>query len=143
MQGICSAIFGPDEASRVVVLEDDAIMPVSYSQVATGKRRNGQFLPAYAASIFIKVPAASSPLLDASIIMPSKFFIFILYAWRFCLCACLSPTEVRRGQWIPEAGVTDVCELLCGFWEMNLNRVEEHPVLLITEPSVWPQQPVS
>jgi hypothetical protein len=36
----------------------------------------------------------------------------------------------------PGTGVTDSCDLPCGFWE--LNPLEEHPVLLATEPSLQP-----
>lgn len=42
-------------------------------------------------------------------------------------------------QWNPEeaigSGVPDDCELPCG-WELNLGRLEEWQVLLITEPSL-------
>lgn len=36
-----------------------------------------------------------------------------------CRSACLVPTEVRRGCWIPGSGVTDSCELPCRCWGTN------------------------
>jgi hypothetical protein len=33
-------------------------------------------------------------------------------------------------------GVPDSCELPCGFWELNLDPLEEQPVLLTAEPSL-------
>ena len=33
-------------------------------------------------------------------------------------------------------GVTDSCELPCGYWKLKLDPLEELPVLLTTEPSV-------
>jgi hypothetical protein len=36
----------------------------------------------------------------------------------------------------PEAGVTDIDELSCGCWELNLGLLEEQPVLLSAEPSL-------
>jgi hypothetical protein len=47
------------------------------------------------------------------------------------------PLEARRGQWIPEAGVTGSCGLLCESWDLNLGPQEEQPVLLTSEPSLW------
>lgn len=41
------------------------------------------------------------------------------------------PVEARRRHWI--IGVTDGCELPSGFWESNLDSMEEKLVLLITE----------
>jgi hypothetical protein len=38
----------------------------------------------------------------------------------------------------PETGVTDSCELPCWCWELNLDPLEEQPVLLTTEPSLQP-----
>ncbi|KAL6069243.1 hypothetical protein STEG23_019702, partial [Scotinomys teguina] len=35
----------------------------------------------------------------------------------------------------PGAGVTDSCELPCGCWELNLDPLEEQPVLFTSEPS--------
>ena len=33
-------------------------------------------------------------------------------------------------------GVTDACERLCGYWESNVDPLEEKPVLFMTEPSL-------
>jgi hypothetical protein len=38
----------------------------------------------------------------------------------------------------PETGVIDDCELPCGCWELNLDALEEKPILLTTEPSFQP-----
>jgi hypothetical protein len=38
----------------------------------------------------------------------------------------------------PATGVTDSCELPCGFWELNLGPLEEQSVLLTAEPSLQP-----
>ena len=39
----------------------------------------------------------------------------------------------------PATGVTDSCELPCGYWELNPGPLEEQPVLLTTEPSPQPE----
>lgn len=41
------------------------------------------------------------------------------YMFACVLCACLVPTEVRRGPGSPAAGAVDSCEQLCGCWELN------------------------
>ena len=45
------------------------------------------------------------------------------------------PLEVRRGHWIPWNKWT---ELLCGCWELNPCPLQEQPVLLTTEPPLYP-----
>lgn len=42
----------------------------------------------------------------------------------------------------PETGVADSCELiiLCGYWELNSDSLEEGSVLLTTELSIHPQK---
>jgi hypothetical protein len=35
-------------------------------------------------------------------------------------------------------GVADGCELPCGSWKLNLDLLEEQPVLLTNEPSLQP-----
>lgn len=48
------------------------------------------------------------------------FFLVCLY-----VCAphtnqaCLVPAEVRRGYWVPRAGVKDSFKLLCVRWELK------------------------
>jgi hypothetical protein len=49
---------------------------------------------------------------------------------------CAVAIETRRGHWDPGAGVIDGYELPCGCWELNLNPLEEQPVLLTTESSL-------
>ena len=56
-------------------------------------------------------------------------YLFIMFV--FCLHVCLH--EVVR---YPETGVTDSCELPCGYWELNLGPLKEQPVPLTTEPSL-------
>ena len=48
---------------------------------------------------------------------------------------CLASMETRRECWITRTRVRDSCELPCGCWELNLEPLEEQPVLLVTEPS--------
>jgi hypothetical protein len=38
--------------------------------------------------------------------------------------------------------ITDGCEPPCSFWDLNSEPSEEQPVLLTTEPSHQPQDPV-
>lgn len=48
------------------------------------------------------------------------------------VCAsCLQRPEGCIGS--SETGVTDGCELPCVCWELNLDALEEQPVLLVTE----------
>ena len=53
----------------------------------------------------------------------------------FCIHACL--WEIARSS-ETGIGVTDSCELPCGFWELNPSPLEEQPVLLTAEPSLQP-----
>lgn len=41
-----------------------------------------------------------------------------------------------QGTASPGIGVTDSCETPCGFWELNLRSLEEHPGLFMSEPSL-------
>jgi E3 ubiquitin-protein ligase NEDD4 len=41
-----------------------------------------------------------------------------------------------RGVKSPGTGVTDSCELPCGFWELNLGPLEKQQVLLTAEPTL-------
>ena len=43
----------------------------------------------------------------------------------------------QRRQWFPETGVTDGCELLCRYWELNPGPLQEQ-VLLTAESSLLP-----
>ena len=54
-----------------------------------------------------------------------------LYTLVLCLLIC--PCEGDR---CPGTGITDSCGLPCGCWELNLDPLEEQPVLLTTEPSL-------
>jgi hypothetical protein len=51
----------------------------------------------------------------------------------FCLHVCLG-----EGVRSPKARITDGCELLCGYWELNSGPLEEQSVLLTAEPSLQP-----
>lgn len=48
------------------------------------------------------------------------------------------PVKVRSRHQILITGVTDSCELPCECWELNLDPLEEQPVLLTTKPSLQP-----
>ena len=48
------------------------------------------------------------------------------------------PQRTEEGVRTPGTGITDSCEPLCGYWELNLSSLEEHPVLLLTEPPLQP-----
>ena len=45
---------------------------------------------------------------------------YFAYVYVFASCLCLVPTEVREGVGFPRTGVTDICELLCVFWDPNV-----------------------
>ena len=62
---------------------------------------------------------------------PATYFYFM------CVGVLPACEDVRS----PGTGVTDICELPCGFWELNSGPLEE-PVLLIPEAvgdNVWAQ----
>lgn len=44
-------------------------------------------------------------------------------------------TETRRGQWIPEAGLTCDCESQ-GHWELNSSSLPEHPETFLQPPDL-------
>ena len=46
--------------------------------------------------------------------------------------------ENSRNIRFPETGVTDRCEMPCGYWALNASPLEEQPVLLTAEPSLQP-----
>jgi hypothetical protein len=66
-------------------------------------------------------------------IKKSILFIFISCALVFCLHVCLC-----EGVRSPGTGVTDIYELPCECWELNLGPLEKQPALLTTEPSLQP-----
>ena len=47
-----------------------------------------------------------------------------------------------KGVESPGTGVTDSCELPCGWWALNLGRLEGQLVLLTCEPSLQPLAPL-
>jgi hypothetical protein len=49
---------------------------------------------------------------------------------------CLVPIEVRKESQVPGIEIRDGCELQCEFWGSNLGRLDEQPVLGVTEPSL-------
>jgi hypothetical protein len=57
---------------------------------------------------------------------------YFAYVYVFASCLCLVPTEVREGVGFPRTGVTDICELLCVFWDPNVGPLQEHQMLLTT-----------
>jgi hypothetical protein len=48
------------------------------------------------------------------------------------------PQRTEEGVRTPGTGITDSCEPLCGDLELTLSSLEEHPVLLLTEPPLQP-----
>lgn len=54
--------------------------------------------------------------------------------------ACLVPREARRVCPNQRTGVIDGCEAPCGCWELNLDSLEEQPVLFTVEPSLQPSR---
>lgn len=54
--------------------------------------------------------------------------------------AC-SPRKPEEDVSSPGTGITDVCKLPCGGWQLMLGLLEEKPVLLIVEPSLYPPHP--
>jgi hypothetical protein len=53
-----------------------------------------------------------------------------------------SESTVPAGQKRALDPITDGCEPPCGCWESNLGPLEEHPVLLVSEPSLQPLKKV-
>lgn len=62
---------------------------------------------------------------------------------------CLSVNSCIQAQWpkksgegvrFPGTGVTDDCEPLGGFWDLNLGPLQEQNVLLTNEPSLQPEK---
>lgn len=49
--------------------------------------------------------------------------VFCIYV--YILCACLVPLEARNRHQSPETRVTDSCELLFGWWELNSDLLQE------------------
>lgn len=49
---------------------------------------------------------------------------------------CLVPVEARERARSVASGVIDICEPLCGYWELDPGPVEEKPVFLATGPSL-------
>lgn len=65
---------------------------------------------------------------------------FYIYVCSSCIsvgasCACLVTEEAREDDGIPGTGITDVCELPCGCWELNPG-LQENLVFLTAKPSV-------
>lgn len=54
-------------------------------------------------------------------VLPVCMFVSYVYVWYL--------RGLEEGV-VPGTGVTDVCELMCGFWELNLGPLEEQPVVL-------------
>ncbi|KAM7331642.1 hypothetical protein ACRRTK_008350 [Alexandromys fortis] len=53
------------------------------------------------------------------------------------MCIDVSPTCMTvQGVRSPGTGVTDSCEMPFGYWVLSPGPLEEHPVLLTTEPSL-------
>lgn len=50
-----------------------------------------------------------------------------------CVSMCAILSEARRWYWILGTGVTNVCELPCGSWELNLDPMQKQQDLLTME----------
>lgn len=64
------------------------------------------------------------------------FYFSRTYVWGYHACIYVytihvGPSGAKREQWI--WNVTDGCELLCGYWGLNLCPLEEQLVLFTTE----------
>ena len=58
-----------------------------------------------------------------------KIYLFIYYMCVHCSCP---QTQQKRAS----DPITDGCEPPCGCWDLNSGPLEEHSVLLTTEPSL-------
>lgn len=56
-----------------------------------------------------------------------------------CASHVCSALGGQKECWIPWTGVIGSCELLRGCWELNAGPLQEQPVFLTAEPSLWPQ----
>jgi hypothetical protein len=68
----------------------------------------------------------------------SKIYIYFSDSevfWKKIYCRC--PQTYQKKASDP---ITDGCELPYGCWELNSGSLEEQPVLLTAEPSLWPQK---
>ena len=52
---------------------------------------------------------------------------------------CRYPQRPEEGVGSHVIGITNSYELACKCWELNPGPLEEHPVLLTTEPSLQPE----
>lgn len=57
-----------------------------------------------------------------------------------CAICVLYPQGPEEVVECPRAGVIDHCEIKCGCWASNLRPLEERPMFLTAEPSLWPPQ---
>jgi hypothetical protein len=55
----------------------------------------------------------------------------------YVLLLCMVFAKAREGVRSPGTGITVGCEPPYGWWELNLDLLEEQPVLFSTEPSLW------
>ena len=51
----------------------------------------------------------------------------------------LCPVKAEESTGSAGTGGTDGCDLPYGFWEVNLDTLQEEPVLITAEPSLCPQ----
>jgi hypothetical protein len=62
--------------------------------------------------------------------LKKMIYLFIVH-WCFaCMCFCVKMSDL---------GVTDSCELPCGYWDLNPGPLEELPVPSTAEPSLQSQ----
>lgn len=58
----------------------------------------------------------------------------------YVLCAYSVFKEAKGRHQIPGIIIMDSCDWLCGCWEWDLGPLEEHPILLTSEPPLLPTQ---
>lgn len=53
-----------------------------------------------------------------------------MYGFLGPMCVCAQPSCLESGEGVgsPGTGVTDSCELACGYWELNPGALEEQSV---------------
>jgi hypothetical protein len=71
------------------------------------------------------------PHLDRGAVGILLFYLLFIYLCICTLSACIPACQKRALD-----PITDGCELLCGYWELNAGPLEGQSVLLTTEPSL-------
>lgn len=67
--------------------------------------------------------------------LPECMYVYRMYVHHMYV---RNPWISKEGIRYDGTGVAESCELLCGFWESNLDLLEAQLVILTTEPSLQP-----